>query len=114
MPSFARKKDRYFVSYITGPSHVLLGLSFGPAGTQPVVVRESRPNHCDHGPVDESRIREAVMAGVAEAGVQLHPAEIVYFEGDSPRYELYQRCGYVLAQRVAAGAEIPENGDTAA
>ena len=114
MPTFARKKDRYFVSYITGPSHVLLGLSFGPAGTQPVVVRQSRPSRCDHGPLDESRIREAVMAGVAEAGVQLHPAEIVYCEGDSPRYELYQRCGYVLAQRVASGAEFPESHDNAA
>ena len=114
MPTFARKKDRYFVSYITGPSHILLGLSFGPAGTQPVVVRQSRPDHCDHGPLDESRIGDAVMAGVAEAGVQLHPAEIVYCEGDSPRYELYQHCGCVLAQRVASGAEFPASHDTTA
>jgi len=114
MPTFARKNDRYFVSYITGPSHVLLGISFGPAGTAPVIVRQSRPSHCDHRPLDESRIREAVMAGVAAAAVPLHPVEIVYCEGDSPRYELYQQCGYVLAQRVASGAEFPESHDNAA
>lgn len=114
MPTFTRKNGRYFVSYITGPSHVLLGLSFGPASTQPALVRQPRVNHCDHGPLDESRIREAVMAGVAEAGVQLHPVEIVYCEGDSPRYELYQHCGCVLAQRVASGAEFIVSHDNAA
>jgi len=113
MPTFTRKNGRYFVSYITGPSHVLLGLSFGPASTQPALVRLPRAGHSDHGPLDESRIREAVMAGVAAAGVQLHPVEIVYFEGDSPRHELYQQCGYVLAQRVASGADFPESHDNA-
>jgi len=114
MPIFSRKNGRYFVSYVTGPSHVLLGLSFGSPSTQPVIVRLARAGHCDHGPLDEARIREAVMAGVATASVQLHPVEIVYCEGDSPRYELYRRCGYVLAQRVASGAEFPESHDNAA
>jgi len=54
------------------------------------------------------------MAGVAEAGVQLHPVEIVYCEGDSSRYELYQHCGCVLAQRVASGAEFIDSHDDAA
>lgn len=78
------------------------------------MVRLSRPGHCDHGPLDESRIRETVMAGVAAAGVPLHPLEIVYTEGDSPRYELYQHCGYLLAQRVASGAVFLESQDGAA
>jgi hypothetical protein len=114
MPTFIRKDGRYFVSYITGPSHVLLGLSFGPASTQPALVCKPSASHSDHEPLDESRIREAVMAGVAEAGVQLHPVEIVYCEGDSPCYELYQHCGRVLAQRVASGAGFIESHDNAA
>jgi hypothetical protein len=114
MPGFWRKNNRYFVSYITGPSHVLLGLSFGPVGVEPALVRLSRSDSCDHGPLEESRIRDAVMAGVAAAGVQLHPAEIIYCEGDSPRYELYQHCGCVLARQVASGADFPESHDTAA
>ena len=114
MPGFWRQHDRYFVTYITGPSHVLLGLSFGSAGIEPSLVRLPRAGSCDHGPLDESRIREAVMAGVAAAGVPLHPVEIVYCDGDSPRYEIYQHCGCVLAQRVASGAEFPESHDTTA
>jgi hypothetical protein len=72
-------------------------------------VRLLRANSCDHGPLDEPRIRKAVMAGVAVADVQLHPAEIVYCEGDSPRYELYEHCSCMLAQRVASSAEFIES-----
>lgn len=109
MPTFTRKNDRYFVSYITGPSHVLLGLSFGDAGTPPAMVRLPHSGDCSHEPLDQSRIEKAVMAGIIEAGVQLHPVEIVYSEGDSAQYELYQHCGCVLAQRVASGAEFIES-----
>lgn len=109
MPTFTRKDGRHFVSYITGPLHVLLGVSFGPADTKPVIVRQSHPGGCNHGSLDESRIREAVVAGIAEADVQLHPVEIIYCEGDSPHYELYRHCARALAQRVASGAEFPES-----
>ena len=114
MPSFGHKDGRYFVSYITGPSHVMVGLSFGPADKEPLVVCLSNLGSCNHGTLDETRIRESVLAGVAEACVELHPAEIVYCEGDSSRYDIYQQCGYVLAQRVASGAEFPEMHDHSA
>lgn len=112
MPGFWRKHDRYYVTCITGPSHVMLGLSFGSAGSEPALVRLPRAGSCDHGALDESRIREAVMDGVAMAGVPLHPVEIVYCEGDSPHYEIYRHGGFLLAQRVAAGAAFPEIQDT--
>jgi len=114
MPGFYRKDDRYFVTYITGPFHVLLGLSFGAVGIEPSLVCLPRTGSSDCGPLDEVRIREAVMAGVAAAGVSLHAVEIVYCEGDSPRYELYEHCARVLAQQVASGADFPEADDTKA
>lgn len=114
MPSFTRKNGRYFVSYITGPSHVLLGLAFDSTAASPTVHREPRRGESDQGTLDESKIREAVVAGAAEAGVQLHPVEITYVENDSPRYDLYQYCAYLLAKRVAAGEPFTEAASGAA
>ena len=108
MPGFMRKEDTYYVSYITGPSHVLLGLEFGSAVVQPSVHRNDAQGSCSHGTLDETRIVAAVVEGVAEAGVQLHPAKIVYVENDSPRYDLYKYCAYLLANRVAAGEAFSE------
>src|ERR1035438_3080227 len=100
MPGFTQKDGRFFVSYITGPSHVLLGLSFGQSSIEPVMIRQPKSHSCDHGPLDERRIREAVIAGVAAADSNLYPTEIIYVEDDSPRYEMYQHCAFLLAQRV--------------
>lgn len=49
----------------------------------------------------------AVLEGVAEAGVHLHPTKVVYVENDSPRYDLYKYCAYLLAKRVGAGEPFP-------
>jgi len=106
MPQYLRKDDKYFVSYVTGPSHVLVGVSFGAADASPDIHRQSRLAQCDHGSLDEARILEAVAAGVAAANVELHLASVFYFEGDSPSYDLYKHCGKLLAQRVAAGGEF--------
>ena len=114
MPSFTRKNGRYFVSYITGPSHVLLGLAFDSTAASPTVHREPRRGACDYGTLDESKIRDAVVAGAAEANVQLHPVEIIYVENDSPRYDLYKYCAYLLAKRVAAGEAFTEAASGAA
>lgn len=108
-----RKDGRHFIAYITGPSHVLLGIAFGSAPVVPSLHRESRQGGCDHGPLDEAQISRAVLEGAAKANVQLHPAEIVYVENDSPRYDLYKHCAYLLAKRVAAGEPFPEEANSA-
>jgi hypothetical protein len=108
MPGFTKMKDgRFFISYVTGPSHVLLGLSFGPALVEPVMICQSN-SRCGHGLLDERRIREAVIAGVAAATSKLHPTEIVYVDDDSPRCEIFKHCAFLLAQRVESGAEFQE------
>jgi hypothetical protein len=65
----------------TGPSHVRLWLSFGSASENVGVVRESPKGNCVRGPLDENRIRDAVISGVADANSQniagLHAVEIV-------------------------------------
>ena len=109
MPGFTQKDGRFFVAYITGPSHVLLGIAFGQVRSEPVMIRQSKSHYCDHVPLDERRIREAVITGVAAADSKLYPSEIIYIEDDSPRYEVYQHCAFLLAQRVASGAEFQES-----
>ena len=107
MPQFSQRNGRFFVSYITGPSHVLLGLAFGERPATPVLVRQPAVGACSHGQLDEGQILAAVLAGIAaakhETGRTLNPTEIIYVENDSPRYSLYQHCAYLIAQRVTNG-----------
>ena len=111
MPGFTQKDGRFFVFYITGPSHVLLGLAFGQSPAEPIMVCQPKSHRCDHEALDERRIRAAVLAGVADSKSELHPTEIIYVEDDSPRYEIYQHCAFLLAQRVASGAKFSESND---
>ena len=100
------------IPWFTGPSHVLLGLAFGPGDGEPVMVRKPPVGGCDHGRLDEASIREAVRDGLADAraraGVTLSATEIVYVADDSPRYDIYRHCAYLLAERVGSGGEFTE------
>lgn len=113
MPAFLKKGERYFIAVITGPSHVLLGLSLGPAGAVPVVIRDVPTGLAPHELLDESRLRDVVMQGVAGSETGLHPAEIVYGAGDPPDYPLFHRCAFLLAERIASGAAFPAGPDPA-
>lgn len=103
MPTFIRKDGRYFACYITGPSHILLGLAFGSSPTIPRLRQEPAQGSCKHGMLDEARISGAVLEGVSEANVKIYPVEIIYVANDSPRYDLYKYCAYLIAKRVADG-----------
>ena len=112
MPQFTKHGHRYFVSYITGPSHVLLGLAFGQADAAPAIFEIPPVGGCHHGSLDEARIRDAVRGGLADAreraAITLHATEIVYVADDSPRYDLYRHCAFLLAERVGRGGEFSE------
>lgn len=112
MPHFTREDSRYFVSYITGPSHVRLGLSLAASATAPVMVRVANPTAHSHGNLDEEKIRQAVINAVARVtrhmNQSLNLAEIVYREGDSPRYDLYEYCAVVLLERILNGGAEEE------
>lgn len=109
MPQFWMKDGRYFVSYVTGPTHNILGLavSSGISSRDVVMVRLPAVGACGCGPVDGSEIRTAVLAGVADANLALgtdwHPIEIVYVENDSDRYPVYRHCAKLLVERISRG-----------
>ena len=59
MPGFIVKEGRHFVSYITGPSHILLGIKFTKEPVHVQVVKEPAQGMCFHGSLDESQILAA-------------------------------------------------------
>ncbi|WP_124543635.1 hypothetical protein [Piscinibacter terrae] len=110
MPSFIAKDGRHFVAYVTGPSHVLLGVRFVEHPAEPKLVKEAPQGTCSHSPLDELQVREAVQEALAafraEAGANLHAAEIVYVENDSPHYDLFRIAAQLLAKHYVSGAEF--------
>ena len=93
MPSFTRDGRRYFVSYITGPSHDRLGVEWAAGPLASATLERLPPiGGCDHGEPSEGRVTEAVAGGIAEANRRLdaayHPARILYVADDSPRHDL--------------------------
>lgn len=108
MPDFFQQGDVRFVSYITGPSHNLLGLEFGSQLVgQPLMEARPAVGACDHGRIDEAELLKAVLMGVAESsspGSQsLTVRRIVYVVDDSPRYDIYRHCAKLLSRRVLDG-----------
>lgn len=100
MPTYMKDGERHFVSLITGPSHVRLGVEFSTVPVEtPRVVCESAIGERVHGKIDETALVSAVRSGIAEVSANLHPAEIVYVDNDSPRYSLFSQCAKLLAER---------------
>jgi hypothetical protein len=104
MPHFSQREGRFFVSYVTGPSHVTLGLSFSGSTTIPRLVKAPATGACLHGTLDEGRILSAVSEGIAKAASDasspLYLTEIVYVESDSPSYDLFRYCAYLICRRL--------------
>jgi hypothetical protein len=106
MPGFSQQGDVRFVSYITGPSHNLLGLEFGSHDGQPVLEAKPGQGPCNHGRIDEGELLKAVALGVADASASilkpLPVRRVVYVVDDSPRYDIYRHCAKLLASRMLA------------
>lgn len=102
MPQFSTKDGRHYVSYITGPRHVLLGVRFSDQPTTPTMIKQPPIGNCFHDHLDEDKIREAVRSGLEaferETGTKAWVSEIVYVENDSPYYELFGYCSLLLAR----------------
>lgn len=110
MPQFGHQDGFDTVAYITGPSHLLLGIRFSDQGSESIeLIKRPRSGTCSPGPLDERRIAEAIRAGVAaanaETGAGLAVAQAFYVERDTPRYDLYQWCAYQLALRRSGQAK---------
>jgi hypothetical protein len=109
MPVFIVKEGRHFVSYITGPSHILLGLRFANEPVEPKLVKQPPQGSCLHGSLDDSQIFEAVqevLTAHRAEGASVFAAEIVYVENDSPRYDLYRLAAHLLTKQFLTGGEF--------
>ena len=110
MPQFFIKEGRHFILYITGPSHVLLGVKFASRPMELTITRTSAQEICSHGHLDEAKIRQAVTDGLeafrAEFGGELYAEEIIYVENDSPRYDMFKYTAYLLAKHFFNGGEF--------
>jgi hypothetical protein len=105
MPTFTTKGDQHFVSYITGPSHILLGLRFSDVPIlRPEIIQQPAVGSCNHGEIDEPSLIEAVIAGTADVSLSLAVAQVIYVADDSPQYSLYRHCAKLLAERFLQGA----------
>ena len=54
MPGFITKEGRRSISYITGPSHVMLSVTFTDQVAEPRIVKQPLQATCFHGTLDET------------------------------------------------------------
>jgi hypothetical protein len=109
MPSFISKEGRHFVSYITGPAHILLGIKFTDQTAEPKLIMQPPIGSCSHEPLDELKIREAVqevLAAFRTDGAKIFAEEILYVENDTPRYDLFRLAAYQLTARYLENGEF--------
>jgi len=73
------------------------------------LIKRPCVGRCAHGPLDEKRIRELILAGVAaadgKAGMKLSVAQAFYVEDDSRRYDLFEKWAFFLASKRLKPAE---------
>jgi hypothetical protein len=105
---FSKVGDRLQASRITGPTHNFLGLRVDVAMPERLLIARLQPIG-KRGPsgIDEAKLVEAVMAGVARAnsenGTSWHIVEITYVEDDTPVYGQYEICAHAIVQRLSRG-----------
>jgi hypothetical protein len=109
MPGFIFKEGCHFVSYITGPSHILLGVRFTHEPVTPKLIKQPPQGSCSHGTLDESQIFEVVqevLAAHRAEGASVFAEEIIYVGNDSPRYDLYRMAAHMLTKQYLSGGEF--------
>ncbi|MBU2709024.1 hypothetical protein KCM76_23715 [Zooshikella marina] len=113
MPGYYKKGNRYIVTMITGPAHVYLGLKFG--SEEPNSIKVIKTGSTDvrlNGSLDEEEIIKHSLEGVATANGKLNGeleiVELEYVANDSPRYDIYRRCAFLIAEAVLSGASFDE------
>ena len=111
MPQYTKSNESYRVSYITGPSHVLLGLTLSQAKPAAINIRNlGSAGKCHHGQLNLESIKESVIEGVTKAnqlcGTKYYVGQIEYIENDTPNYALYTHCAYLIIKGLHEGIEF--------
>ena len=111
MPNFTTDSRFHYISFITGPSHNLLGLELGK-DTQGKIELIKKPciGDCDHGMINEAQLLIAIQDGVkkanSEKNAQYSIKSVVYVENDSPRYDIYKHCAELIVKRLYEGGNF--------
>jgi tRNA G37 N-methylase Trm5 len=111
MPQYVKSGDSYRISYITGPKHILLGLILAEESASDVAITSlGTTGTCNHGTLNLERIKDRVIEGVAKAnesfGTTFKVKEIEYVENDTPDYNLYAYCAFLLIKGLHEGVEF--------
>lgn len=102
MPQFCISDGVHYVSYVTGPRSLLLGVRFGPATQKPKVSVIRMSNPASEAPAEESII-SAICAGVGRSFPEQHVQEVVLVDSDSAPISLYEHAAFLLADAVGRG-----------
>lgn len=102
MPRFHKQGEHYFVSYVTGPRHVHLGLKLDTNKHSRELKLFAQPalGQCNHDSLDTIKLQNAVFEGIKRAnaahGTKFKAAEILYISDDSPEYVLFSICAKLI------------------
>ena len=80
---------------------------------EPVMIRRPAVGGAPFDELDEGEIRAAVekaLAGFREQGTEIHAAEIVCVEDDSPNYGLFYYAAHRIARHYLEGGEFDTGG----
>ena len=103
MPSYIEKDGSYFISYITGPKHILLGLRFVTEASTVEIIKNPSVSDRFCQDMDEQKLLLAVEDGLRahsqECGLRLFVSKLEYVADDSPDYALFAHCTQLLARR---------------
>ena len=117
MPQYTRSGDYYRVSFVTGPSHVLLGLLLGVGNKANIdMVSLGVAGKCNHGSHDLENMKQSVIEGVSKAnnefGTNFTIKEIQYVKNDTPNYTLYVHCAYLIIKGIYEGKQFKVFSET--
>ena len=105
MPSYVERDGGYFISYITGPKHIRLGLKFSLEASTVECIKNCAVANKSRQNIDEQELILAVEVGVhaymQESGLRLFVSKIEYVADDSPDYALFAHCTRLLARRFS-------------
>ncbi|BFM13651.1 hypothetical protein R50072_38040 [Simiduia litorea] len=117
MPQFTRSGDHYRVTYISGPSHVLLGLLLDEGNETKIdMVGLGAVGTCNHGSHNLENMKQGVIEGVSKANTKFSTnfsiKEIEYVENDTPNYTLYAHCAYLIIKGIYEGEQFKVFSET--
>ena len=108
MPGFHIDGGTHFVSFITGPSHNILGLKLVDDKRESPLIVAKEGKYASN-TFDEAKLTIAVQTGVDRAlkdsSRKIYVSEIVYMKDDSVRYDAYEICAGLIVERYLSNPD---------